>query len=50
MAALPLSTVGRTRRKTSVTFSADLFVTVVLGGQDLQRGFNNTATETNGPR
>lgn len=41
-----LPAVGRARRKASVTFTADLLVAVVFGGQHLQGGLNDTATET----
>ena len=38
--------IGGTRGKTSVALAADLLITVVLGGQDLQRRLDDTATET----
>jgi hypothetical protein len=44
--ALSLTTVGGTRRETSVTLTTDHLLTVVLGSQSLKRGFNNTTTET----
>lgn len=46
MAAAPLPAVGRTWGQTSVALAANLLVAVVLGGQDLQRGLNDTATKT----
>ena len=48
MAASPLAAVGRTGRETCVALAADLLVAVVLGGEHLQRGLNDTATETTG--
>ena len=38
--------IGGAGGETSVTFAADLFFAIVLGGQDLQRRLNDTATET----
>mgnify|MGYP007051639723 CR=1 FL=1 len=46
MTARPLPAVGGTGRETSVALAADLLVAVVLGGQDLERGLDDTATET----
>ena len=38
--------VGGTGRKTGVALAADLLVAVVLRGEDLERGLNDTTTET----
>lgn len=38
--------VGGTGRETSVALAADLLVAVVLVGKDLERGLNDTTTET----
>ena len=46
MTALSLSAVGSTRRKTSVANTANRLFTVVLGSKSLQRGLNDTTTET----
>lgn len=46
MTASALAAVGRTGRKAGVAFTANLFVAVVFGGQHLQGGLNDTATET----
>jgi hypothetical protein len=46
VATLSLTTVGGTRRKTSITLTTDHLFTVVLGSQSLKRGFNDTTTET----
>ncbi|KAI8807388.1 hypothetical protein BJ742DRAFT_812553 [Cladochytrium replicatum] len=46
VSALLLSAVGGTRGETSVAFSANHLVAVVLGCKHLQRGFNDTTTET----
>ena len=44
--ALALTAVGGTRRETGVAFAADLLVTVVLAGKNLERGLDDTTTET----
>lgn len=44
--ALAFTAVGCTGRETSVTFTANLTVTVGLGSQNLQWGFNDTTTKT----
>jgi len=41
-----LSAIGGTRREAGIAFAAYLLVTVVFGGQDLQRGLNNPAAQT----
>ena len=46
MSTLSLTAVGGTRRKTSIALAANHLVTVVLAGQSLQRGFNDTTTKT----
>jgi hypothetical protein len=46
VSTLSLTAVGGTRRKTSITLAANHLVTVVLAGQSLQRGFNDTTTKT----
>jgi hypothetical protein len=46
MTTLSLTTVGSTRRETSIALTADHLLTVVLGSQSLQRGFNDTTTKT----
>jgi hypothetical protein len=38
--------VGGTRRKTGVAFPADLLITVVFGGENLEGGLNDSTTET----
>jgi hypothetical protein len=38
--------VGGTRRKAGVALAADLLVAVVLGGENLERGLNDTTAET----
>ena len=45
-ATLLLTTVGSTRRETSITLTTDHLVTVVLGSQSLKRGLNDTTTKT----
>ena len=40
------SAVGGTRGKASVAFTADLLLAVVFGSKGLQRGFDDTAAET----
>jgi hypothetical protein len=44
--ALLLSAVGSTGRETGVALSADHLLAVVLGGQGLERRFDDTTTET----
>jgi hypothetical protein len=46
VATLLLAAVGGTGRETSVALAANLLVAVVLGGKDLERGLNDTTTET----
>lgn len=46
MAALLLPAVGGTGGKASIALSADHLFAVVLGCQSLERGFNDTASET----
>ena len=46
MTALALTAVGGTRRETGVALAADLFVTVVLASKNLERGLDDTTTET----
>ncbi len=46
MAALALAAVGGTGRETSVALAADLLVAVVLAGQHLERGLNDTTAQT----
>ena len=46
MTALSLATVGGTRRKTGIALAANVLLAVVLGSQSLQRGLNDTTTET----
>jgi hypothetical protein len=46
MTTLSLTTVGSTRRETSIALAANHLLTVVLGSQSLQRGFNDTTTKT----
>ena len=46
MAASPLAAVGGTGREASVALAADLLVAVVLGGKHLERGLDDTTTET----
>lgn len=46
MTALSLSAVGGTGRKSSVALSANRLLTVVLGGKSLQRGLNDTTSES----
>jgi len=43
---LLLAAVGSTRRKAGVALAADHLVAVELGGQSLERGFDDTTTET----
>ena len=42
----PLAAVGGTGREARVALAADLLVAVVLGGKHLERGLDDTATET----
>ena len=42
---LALTAVRRTRRQTGVALTADLLLTVVLAGQHLERGLNDTTTQ-----
>ena len=42
---LALTAVCRTRRQTGVALTADLLLTVVLAGQHLERGLNDTTTQ-----
>ena len=44
--ALALTAVGSTRRETGVALAADLLVAVVLAGEHLERGLNDTTTQT----
>ena len=46
MTALALTAVGGTGRETSVALAADLLVAVVLAGEHLERGLNDTTTQT----
>ena len=46
MSAGAFPAVGGTRGETGVALAADLLFAVVFGGQDLQRGLNDTTTET----
>ena len=46
MTALALTAVGGTRRETSVALSANLLVAVVLAGEHLERGLDDTTTQT----
>ena len=46
MPTLLLPAVGSTRRKTSITLPANLFLAVVLPGQHSKRRLNGTTTET----
>lgn len=46
MAALPLTAVGGTRGETSIALAADGLLAVVLGSKSLERGLNDTTTET----
>lgn len=46
MTARPLPAVGGAGREAGVAFAADLLVAVVLGGQDLEGGLDDSATET----
>ena len=46
VAALLLPAVGRTWRETGVALAADHLVAVVLGCEGLERGLNDTTTET----
>ncbi|ORY94220.1 hypothetical protein BCR43DRAFT_359393 [Syncephalastrum racemosum] len=46
VATLSLTAVSGTRGKTSVALAADVLLAVVLGGELLQRGLNDTTTET----
>ena len=46
MATLLLAAVRRTRWETGVALAADHLVTVVLGGQGLERGLDDATTET----
>lgn len=46
MAALLLPTIRRPRRQPSVALPTDHLVTVVFSGEGLERGFDDTASET----
>ena len=46
MSALLLAAVGRSRGQTGVALSADHLLAVVLGGEGLEGGFDDTATQT----
>ncbi len=46
MTALALAAVGGTGRETSVALAADLLVAVVLAGEHLERGLDDTTAET----
>lgn len=46
MTALLLAAVGGSRGQTGVALSADHLLAVVLGGEGLERGLDNTTTET----
>lgn len=46
VATLPLSAVGGTGRETGVALSADLLLTVVLRSKGLERGLDDTTSET----
>lgn len=46
MSTTAFAAVGRTRWKPRVALAADLLVTVVLGREDFERGFDDAATET----
>lgn len=45
MSALLLPAIRRPRRQTRIALSANHLVAVVLAGQGLERGFNDTTTE-----
>lgn len=42
----PFAAISGTGRKTSVTFAADLFIALVLGGKHFHGGLNNATSET----
>ena len=46
MTALLLAAVGGSRRQTGVALSADHLLAVVFGGEGLEGGFDDTASET----
>lgn len=46
MTTAPLSAVGSTRGESGVALSADLLVTVRLGGEDLERGLDDSSSES----
>ena len=46
MSTTAFAAVGRTRWEPRVALAADLLVTVVLGREDFERGFDDAATET----
>ena len=46
MTTLALTAVGRTRGETGVALAANLLLAVVLAGKNLERGLNDTTTET----
>jgi hypothetical protein len=46
VSALLLSAVGGSRRKSGVALSADGLLTVVLGGKSLERGLDDTSSES----
>ena len=46
MTALALTAVGGTRRETSVALSANLLVAVVLAGEHLERGLDDSSSES----
>ena len=48
MAARALAAVGGTGREAGVALAADLLVAFVFGGEDLERGLDDAATETAG--
>lgn len=45
MTTLALTAVGRTRGQAGVALAANLLVAVVLAGQHLERGLNDTTTQ-----
>lgn len=46
MPALLLPAIRSPRRQTSIAFPTDHLIAVVLASQGLERGFDDTATET----